>query len=1092
MRQILRHWHHLTMPHATEDDQAHREYLTKVILLMMGGTLLIFTLIIIGLFFTGRYDLLTPTAILVIDISILAGLWLAQRGHWKIASFIPPIGTYIVGAYLNSNGGPYTTGYLYYMLAILLTAMLIGIKAQWLMVVIVMVSSVYFGVSLWNVPLIDVIPDLIMVGAASIGAGLLQWVSTNQLKRWLTQSRGFSSELSDRTAELSHANLALRQTGERLEILHQVDQAVLAAQSPEEIAQAVVSHIRRLAACQRASISLFDFKTGKGMILAAVFHETTEFKNGKIFPLHQFSGISEMWRGQHRLVNNLQTFSTQGTIEETLIREGLKTILNVPLLVHGDLIGALNLGSEKPYAFQQEHIDIAYELAGSVAVAIQNTRLFQETREQTKMLASLNKIALETSSVLEKNDLIHRLYQQVERILTFDMFMVVLYLAETDAMRIEFALEDGLVVNEWIGKNLSAQESGLNAWMLKERQPLLINDLNQETSPVDPFLGNNKARSWLGVPMVTRDRVIGALSVQSYQTNAFNENQLHFMESLAGQVAVSLENAALYSEARRRADELQTLSDIAMILRNALSRDEMLPGLLEKATTVLGADLGSLFLIERDSGDLVAGGWHPSLPHLNGARLPAGKGVIGRVMSSGEMQIEEKIGNDPIWTLLAGETGRLEKVQSTIHLPLRANEQTIGVINFGSSGNQILKPDKLGLATAIADMAANAIWRATLFEETQQRFNHLLALRMIDRAITSNPELSLILDILLDQVLTQLNVNAANVLLYSDHTQMLDFAAERGFRTDALQGTHLSLGEGHAGRAALEQRIIQIDNLADFYGEFHRSILLNQEGFHTYFAVPLIAKGQIKGVLEIFHRSVLHPDRDWLDLLDALATQTALAIDNAMLFENLQSANSELIKAYDATIEGWSRALDLRDEETEGHSQRVTRMTLRLAREMGVRPEELVNIQRGALLHDIGKMGIPDRILHKPASLNDEEWIIMRQHPIFAYQFLSPIEYLRPALDIPYCHHEKWDGSGYPRGLKGEQIPLAARIFTVVDVWDALSSKRPYRQAWDRSKILDYIANQSGSHFDPRVVNTFLKLLERATFPDSLILLSSD
>ena len=178
--------------------------------------------------------------------------------------------------------------------------------------------------------------------------------------------------------------------------------------------------------------------------------------------------------------------------------------------------------------------------------------------------------------------------------------------------------------------------------------------------------------------------------------------------------------------------------------------------------------------------------------------------------------------------------------------------------------------------------------------------------------------------------------------------------------------------------------------------------------------------------------------------------------------------------AYDATIEGWSRAMDLRDEETEGHTQRVTDLTLKLARLMGIRDDQLIHIRRGALLHDMGKLGIPDQILLKPGKLTDDEWVIMRKHPVYAYDMLSSIEYLRPALDIPYCHHEKWDGSGYPRGLKGEEIPLAARIFAVIDAWDALTSDRPYRKAWSREKTLAYIREQTGSHFDPQVVEVFL------------------
>jgi putative nucleotidyltransferase with HDIG domain len=262
-------------------------------------------------------------------------------------------------------------------------------------------------------------------------------------------------------------------------------------------------------------------------------------------------------------------------------------------------------------------------------------------------------------------------------------------------------------------------------------------------------------------------------------------------------------------------------------------------------------------------------------------------------------------------------------------------------------------------------------------------------------------------------------------------------------------------------------------NLSKSQDNFAYTELLRREKFQTYYSVPLIAKGKLSGVLEIFHRKALDPNPEWLDFLETLAGQAAIAIDNATLFNDLQRSNLDLALAYDATIEGWSHALDLRDKETEGHSQRVTSMTLSLARAMNVNELELIHIRRGALLHDIGKMGIPDAILLKPDSLTDEEREIMRKHPAYAFDMLSMIKYLAPAMDIPYCHHEKWDGTGYPRGLKGEEIPQAARIFSVADVYDALTSDRPYRKAWSRKKAMDYIQEQAGVYFDPAVVEAF-------------------
>ncbi len=358
----------------------------------------------------------------------------------------------------------------------------------------------------------------------------------------------------------------------------------------------------------------------------------------------------------------------------------------------------------------------------------------------------------------------------------------------------------------------------------------------------------------------------------------------------------------------------------------------------------------------------------------------------------------------------------------------------------------------------------------------ERQLKRLAALRTIDMAITTAPDLRMVLHILLEQVTLQLGVDAADVLLLNPHAPRLEYAAGLGFRTPALQPTHLPLGEGYAGWAAQDRRLVCIPDLAKGAGDLVRAPLLSEEAFVTYYAVPLIAKEQVQGVLEIFHRTPFTPNKDWLDFLDALAGQAAIAIDNATLFTDLQRSSADLALAYDRTLEGWSNALDLRDKETEGHSRRVTEMTLHLARAMGVPEPDLVHIRRGALLHDIGKMGIPDAILLKPGPLTDEEKGIMYRHPVYAYELLSPIDYLRPALDIPYCHHEKWDGTGYPRRLLGEEIPLAARIFAVADVWDALRSSRPYRPAWTSGRARQYIRRQAGKHFDPHVVEVFLRI----------------
>lgn len=358
----------------------------------------------------------------------------------------------------------------------------------------------------------------------------------------------------------------------------------------------------------------------------------------------------------------------------------------------------------------------------------------------------------------------------------------------------------------------------------------------------------------------------------------------------------------------------------------------------------------------------------------------------------------------------------------------------------------------------------------------QRQVVQLTSLNTIGLAITASLELKATLARLLDNMISHLPIDAASVLLVNPRTGLFEPAADKGI--DLPISAHLlpRSDEGLAGTAfQTQQPVIAVPFTTRDVRCVRDRVLATR--FESYFALPLRARGEVLGVIELLRYDRFKPDSEWWLYVEALSVQAALAIHTATMFEQLQSANAELTYAYNATIEGWSHALDLRDQETEGHSVRVTDLTLRLARRLRLQTDALDHIRRGALLHDIGKMGVPDRILLKPGPLSTEEWAIMRQHPTYAYEWLSRIPFLYPALDIPYAHHERWDGSGYPRGLKGEQIPFSARIFAVVDVWDALRSERPYRMPWPDDQVIAHLKQLSGVHFDPQIVQSFIDML---------------
>lgn len=427
---------------------------------------------------------------------------------------------------------------------------------------------------------------------------------------------------------------------------------------------------------------------------------------------------------------------------------------------------------------------------------------------------------------------------------------------------------------------------------------------------------------------------------------------------------------------------------------------------------------------------------------------------------------------------LIGPISQLLGIRSVLSIPLISSDRMIGLMDISSRGEFVA--EDLERVRTISRQVTAVILRKQAEERAQLQLRRLRALNEIDRAINASLDMQLSLDILLSEVLSELNVDAASVLLLNPVSQMLEYVAGKGFYTSHIKYSRIRIGEGFAGQVGLERKPLHVFSPEGMDDRNKRVELFRDEQFMEYYGVPLVSKGVLKGVLEVFHRIPLSPDPSWSKFLETLGEQAAIAVNNAQLFEDIQRSNLELITAYDATIAGWSRAMDLRDKETEGHSQRVTELTLRLAQRMEMNEIELQYVRRGSLLHDIGKLGVPDHILFKPGKFTEEEWEIMRRHPTYAHEMLSPIDYLRPAIDIPYCHHEKWDGTGYPRGLKGDQIPLAARIFAIVDVWDALRSDRPYRPSWSTEQARAYIIEQSGKHFDPKIVDAFLEMIEEA------------
>ncbi len=538
---------------------------------------------------------------------------------------------------------------------------------------------------------------------------------------------------------------------------------------------------------------------------------------------------------------------------------------------------------------------------------------------------------------------------------------------------------------------------------------------------------------------------------------------------------------AVEEQMRQNADHARTLAQVAARLNAQLDLSAVLNAVCE--ATVQALDISVAVLKLYDPNDKQA------VDQVAAFGLPERyRKSIGELASAceGELSVDEGIiqwtsdlqkeRQEPAKALLA-EMG----IHTCIRMVLQRNNEVIGeLIGYTIGDPHRFTLNEIDLLHGLGDQAVQAIVNARLYEESQRRLSQVQALHAIDLEIVTSFDLFVTLHVLLVHITEQLDVNSAAILLFEDDQRRMEFAAGCGFRTRNVERSLLAKSQVFANQAAAQRQTVYTPQL--FQGDVDqlRPLKISQNGSVTLVVSPLISKGEVKGVLEVYCYEGFDPDPEWMEYLDSFASLSAITIDNAQLFNDLQNKNVELETAYNATIQGWSGALELRDKETQGHTERVAELTLRLARFMGVPDPELVHIHRGALLHDIGKMAIPDAILLKPGDLNEEEWKVMKRHPVIAYELLYPISYLRPALDIPYNHHERWDGGGYPRGLRGEEIPLAARIFSVIDVWDALTSERPYRADWSLLETYEYIRDQSGTYFDPKVVGAFLTFLEES------------
>lgn len=513
--------------------------------------------------------------------------------------------------------------------------------------------------------------------------------------------------------------------------------------------------------------------------------------------------------------------------------------------------------------------------------------------------------------------------------------------------------------------------------------------------------------------------------------------------------------------------QMQSLMDIGAILRNSISYSEFSNKILEKIKDLYSVEFAAFVLITKSDENVKVESAIGSWESFTGIEVEIeGFFCYQAIIKNNIILYDDQKDHDKLCRAFRNYAS-----QHMAFIPIASHKKKFGLIVVGRS--QQFAPKDLEVFETIANMIASSFERANLYQKTEKQLKRLESLHAIDQAITSVFDINVIFKIILDQVNKELDVDAADIFILNPASNMLECAGIIGFMDRGMRYTKLPLTTSIAGKVLLENQKNFISNLDEEPLLFIRN-KIQIEKFKGYFAHPLSIKGEVVGVMEIFFKKPFYPSEEWIGFFESLSTQASVAYDSYRKYTDLQRMQQNVTSSFRLTLETWSISLELHDIESHGHIRRVTDDTLKLARDYGVAEEDLLNIERGALLHDIGKIGIMDNILQKKGTLTDKEWIEIKRHPQIARDLLSNVKMLEDAMDIPYCHHENWDGSGYPQGLKGEEIPLPARIFAVVETYDALTSARPYRKAWSKQETIKYLQEEKGKKFDPAIVDRFL------------------
>ncbi|UYN92127.1 MAG: GAF domain-containing protein [Anaerolineales bacterium] len=853
---------------------------------------------------------------------------------------------------------------------------------------------------------------------------------------------------------------ATRRQLQELTILQQVANATTEANTVDELIESATQLIRHSIYSDNFGIILLG---EDGQLHIHPSYESAPEVASKPIPLGQgVTGRVAQTGKPMRIADTSQEANYLGYDQQTLSE------LCVPMKIGDRVIGIINTESRELNHFTEDDERLLLTLAGQLATGIERLRNAAAESRRTHQLAVLNELTNRMSGVLERDKLFEIIVECLHRRMGY---------YSTDISRVDDDTQSYIVEAVAGGFELVAERQGYV-------QPFGMGLLGQaartgevvytnNTSKTPNFLqveGFAKIQSEIVIPIKIYNKVYALLNIESQQANAFDDYEIAALSTLGDQISMFLESVHLFESTKRQLQELTVLHAITQAAVNARNEDE----LIERATEIIGASLYTDkfgFLTMHPDGDklIVHPAYRGIAPQDLSRVVSLAEGVTGRVAATGKAWRVPDVRKEPSYMRVN------PNMRSELCVPILGNgNRVLGVINAESVRVNAFTDSDLRLLSTIAGQTGTAIEKLRLLQSERFQRSQAETLREVAAILGSAADRASVLDLILEQLKRVVPFDSASVQLVRGENLIVHAVA--GNLDSAIVGLELPIKEDKFAHPLLfEQRTVLYEDISEHPDWLQ---LEGAQGVKSWIGAPLIARGACIGVLTVDGYTAKQFSQADADLVASFAIHAGIALENVRLFEEAQDA-------YLQTVSALASAIDVRDTYTSGHSQRLVDMAVETGRLLGCTPEELVDIKWGALLHDIGKIGVPDEILRKPSSLEQAELEVMRQHPEIGARIVEPVRNLASVAPIIRAHQERYDGTGYPDGLKGDQIPKIARIISVADAYVAMTDERVYRKARSKEEAIAELKRCSGSQFDPQVVEAFLQVLDTCNGDES-------